>query len=545
MKKLQILVVLGILVTSFSTQSQNIVKVSKEHKLSAKAAKPGAMVDFAIDVEKSEISLKYITKDNKRKILTETYTYDLGDLKQKDVGETEFEKEKARKTFRLFDDSEPTRFVRVKNNMAGQMVLERGYILTTVYDGYSTTSFNTEQKEKFKEEDNRKQTMVAYRTDAQAFSFNLNSWGDVWQPKAGFKATGNALIMTMVKPKRFAEGESAPGQKFNTLIVASEDFSIKSEKEITFEFPHYPFAGVNTPDGGIAVVFRPMNKGALAGYSIHMANKPVKQNQKEYTLLTIDKEGNETGRYTFEVPHLNIKGQLSLTNEGDYLFCGYADELDVAVDNDKASNFMPNTNDFQASLIEAGLSIGAPEFYVVAKISKTGETIYSNSVHLKKTLEEQVIMAGEKVKVPKADKWDKFFKAGVSEGIKMEVDNNLYVQLNNEDFYQMLQFNDKGEFVTSYFTAKTGDKLAESAFVEGPEDNMYWANFEFKEGNPGETWMKINLIDPVGKKILASEIPGDKKYFYLGLNSFAPAPGELVLYFKKGKNIYLGKLPVQ
>ena len=542
-----------LLFCSFNLQAQEIIKTSAEHKLSSKAAAPGALIDFIIEKENNEISMKYLIKDNKKKIEFETYTYDMGSLSQKGIELTEIEKEKAKKKFRHYKDkdAEPTRFIRVKNNISRQMVLERGYVLVTTYSGapgVASSEFITEKKEKFKDEENRKQTMVAFRTDADEVQFTFTTWSEAWAPKTGFLATGNALVFATVNPKKFNSGEYSPGTRFNAMLISQKDFSVLSEHQIDFKYPYYPFTGVETADGGMAFVLIPMNKGSLAGYSIHAADDVVQPNLNEYILLTIDAEGNETGRFPFEVKQQNANLKINVNRDGDYLIYGFADELVVGPE-DKKPNFTPGYLDnFQISLIEAGIRIGSPVAYEAIKISKTGETIFSTSTPLKNTLENVSFNSNEKLKQASADKWEKYYKDGAIESPMFEVGDQLFVQLTTADKnYLLIQFNELGNFVKGYLTTKSGDRLANSEVAQGPNSTVYWLNYEHPEAKAHETWMKIVQINPDKKEVLASEIPGDKKYFMQGDVSFVSAEGlnETIIYLKAGKNIYLGKLPMK
>lgn len=555
MKKLNLLILLLLFpfLCSIHINAQEIIKTSAEHKISGKAAAPEALIDFSIDKDNNEISMKYLVKDNKKKIVFETYTYDLTTLDQKGMEEQEIEKEKAKKKFRHFKDKDapPTRFIRVKNNLSRQMVIERGYLQVTTYvgsPGYYGSEFVTEEKEKFKDEENRKQTLVSYRTDADQYNFILTSLSEAWSPKTGYLATGDALVFTTVNAKKFKSGELIPGTRFNAMVISNKDFSIIKQNQIDFKYPYYPFAGCNLPDGGMAFIFIPMNKGSLAGYSIHAADAAVQPNLNEFILLTIDADANETGRYPFEVKQQNANLKINVNQDGDYLIYGFADDLVVGAE-DKKPNFIPGFMDnFQLSLIETGIRIGSPVAYEMIKISKTGETIYSTSTPLEKTLENPVYNSNEKIKLPSADKWDKYFKDRAIESPMFDFGDKLFIQFTTADKnYQLLQFDNKGNFVTSYFTSKDGDKNSNSMVVLGPGSQRYWMLFEHPEEKPAETWMKMVQFDPESKQIAGTQIPGEKKFFMQGDASFSSVQGlgETILYLKNGKNIYLGKIPLE
>lgn len=548
--KILSVLVLFSLVFGINVNSQDIIKTSKTHKISGKAAAPGALIDFVIDKEKNVVSYKYLTKDNKKKIVYENYDYDLGDLSQTNFEENEIEKEKAKKKFRGGGGGEYTQFVRVKNNLARQMVFEKGHLAATHYvgsPGLYGSEFETEHKEKFKDEANRIHTLVNYRTDALQYSFNLTNISEAWAPKTGFLAEGNALVFAQVNPKKFKSGDYAPGTVYKSMIVSFEDLSIVKSNIIQFKYPYYPISSVNLPDGGMAFVFIPMNKGAIAGYSISGDGVETQPDLHEFMLLAIDKNGIETARYPFQVKHINASLNLSLNSDGDYLISGFADDL-VVNSTDMKPNFFPEIENILLPLTEAGVRLGSPVSYEFIKVAKTGETLFSSSIPLKAFLEKISYNKNEKIKLANADKWEKYYKDRALESAVYEYNNNYFIQLSTADRnYQLIQLNDKGEFEVSYFSPKTGDKYVETQVFGGPEKTVYWFYYEHKEGKADETWLNIVQINPENKEVIAHEIPGEQKYFVQGEATFTTDPniGDAILYLKSGKNIYLGKLPIK
>lgn len=518
--------------------AQQIVKTSTTHALSGSAAKQDALIDFSIQKDKNEVTLTYLVKDNKKKIVIETYTFDLGNLSSKGVQETEIEKEKAKSSYRNYNGGEYTRFVRVKNNVTGQMVLERGYLTTGA-------EFMSEQKVKFKEENNRKQSLVALRTEATQYNLQLVGWGELAK-RRNYLGKGNALIFTMVKPKSFKGSEIAPGTQFKSMIISYDNLSILSENDIMFKYPYYPFSYTETSDGGFAILFIPMNHGTLISSFLSSAEVEIQPNLNEFVLLTIDSKGKETARYPFEVKHANANLKITETADGNFIINGYSNDFKV-LPNDKKPNITPGyINNPNEEYGKCGIIMGEPTFYEIIKISKTGNVLFSNSVSLKKTLEDVVASTEKGLKLPNVDKWEKYFKNMPAESSVFNVNANIFIQFNSSDQnnYQLVQFNDKGEFITSYFVPKTGDILSDMMVASGPNSTAYWISFEHPKEKADETWMKITQLDPNNKKIIASEIPGDTKFYIQGSSAFTTIEGlgEAIFYLKSGKKIMLGKL---
>lgn len=561
-KNLFVGVVIFSLVNCGSAPKRGLVTSDFSVTKMSKSASKGLLIHTDADKEKNYVRAVYKTGVKKGNHLFEEYFYDYNNLSLVKTEQHSLSFQEARVKFpyswQESKESSTTdgvkRFLQVENNLANTMVIKRGYYQTTTYYGnrtYSITKFVTENKEKYTDPKGRKLTLVDYRSDQYEYSANVMS--GIWQMnKKGTEAVGDALIFSVVKEK--GKGDDAPFTEFLSFVLNARNMKVKEEQVISFPHCHLPLSVHHTPDGGMAVVLAPMNRISVQSSAV-ILNKgaidklPIKEDLTEFVLLKIDKNGKEQFRTPFKVAEGNADIRVKGFEDGTFAAYGISAEAEKKSNRPNITagfvGEIPETAESQIRSVTLGKNIN--EFFV-ATFGKDGKLESSQLTPLSEVLgsvETFVIKA--KPSLPNASKWSGYFTKGLSIQNIYKAGNQYFVNAMKDkpSTYHMIQFNEKGKFVKSYFSPADADTKVSQEVFEGINGKAFWMIKESTKKTKENIWIKIGKFNINDQKVEGMSIPGNKQFFQdedYSLIGSMNDPTKFFIYLSNGTKVYLGKV---
>lgn len=457
MKKLAKVLLMIACLAPWLIASAQTLELEKTYEIS-KAAKKGTLDYVKYDPEAELYELNYVTKSNDKKARFEIYLFDK-EFNFVEMFEEEIEFEKARqkyKWFRFRGDYEATALT-VENNLAGQVVLKQGAWVTRYdwYNGVYWTSFDVMNKEKPRDEEDRRMTMLTYRTDAPQESVTYFGWSWLYPKTKTFSdLTGDVSILTSVIPKVFKDTD--PLYMYAVQRWDANELTLKAEEQFEFDHPQTPvYTGV-LENGDFAAVFAPMGG---PGTKKTADPNPLNWTYVQANSLTCEIVARKS--FTSPASYWDIH-QITLLEDGDIYIYGEASDKS----NDKYYN----------------LQIGKSKAtgFILAKVVD-GETKFVNMTALEEF--EQKLKAPPSQKKAVAYKGKRFQLGGIQELSNGDIMISGQNYKDKEDGRQFLDimvfhFNGKGELKAQYgLDVEEKNKWAKSVFTE----SLFWETPNGKE----------------------------------------------------------------
>lgn len=523
-KYIPALLSLALALALFLPATGQILSKEKVHKISGKAYK-GGLQGYVVDEASNSIQMTYIIKDSKRKLVLEHYYYDL-DLNFVKKEQEEIEKDRARTKFKWYwdDNTEPIRLLKVGNNVAGQVVLKKGYLQIHVANRSVWTTFETTDKMKPKDADGDKMSLVTFRTEIPLFKD-----GTGWNPERELTvALGDATVVAHVN-------NDIPYKDYTAMVIEVQSLEMVKKNNFSFDYLYFPLADAEMGNGDLSVLFGPLNGQTIVTKALKKGAEdyPFNPNQKEVIYMRFSPDARINERYSFELPTLN--SHLKIVDEGDGVaLIGVADEI---------------TPTFMAMpwvTREPGYSLllTKPTHFIYVRL-EDGKTQFISSTELGKMLDNSVLPEGSKAKLPPSDKPQNYFNTNylkVTEAFEM---GGRHYVCTNTDIQNVMQFDGSGNFEKAYFNPiDKGSALTQRSIIPGPGNSIYWLSLETDTKDTGKRWLKVVRIDPSAKTMGSVLIPGRKKY---SMDPQTPAVAvnngsQLIVLGSGKKKVYLGKV---
>jgi hypothetical protein len=512
------------LLTGISLHAQSI-SAEKVYKISGKAYK-GGLQNYVVDEANNAIWMTYVISNSKKKLVLEHYQYDLSLNFIKKEQET-IEKEKARQKYSWYrgDEDEIIRMLQVGNNLAGQVVLKKGYLKVTYSNRSYVTTFVTEDKLKPKDANGDKMSLVSYRTEAPSFQAGLS-----WKPTARVTvAQGDATLIAHIN-------NEVPFVDYSTMVIKLNSLEVAKRYEFSFEHLYYPIADGQLINGDLAVVFAPLNQSNVGVKALKKSASeyPYSPNQKQMIYMRFSPDAEVVEQIFFETP--TTSSHIRIIDNGDFVsLIGVSD---------------PKSNLFSAlpwATREPGATpaVMSPTNFLFVKFAN-GKADFVSSPNLSEMLAASSVPAGSKEKVPFTKNPEKLFNsaAGIQFTDAFELQGKNFVATHRE-IQNLMQFDQQGNFEAGYFAPIDKNALVTwRSVVAGPNSMVYWLSLE-QDMKKGQTrWLKVLQINPAQKSMGAVLVPGKKKYV---IDAYSPVTSvqdgkQLIVLGAKKKKVYFAKI---